>query len=370
MSKLFKPSQHTTQDGFTLLEMAIVMGVAGVLVASAAHAATQYFKIQKIDKTATAVETVQAALAAYKSAHGALPCPARRDVGRDSFEWGTATNCADTTTISLGSCADGLCIRAGREETPGNFLRVRVGAVPFKSLNIPASATRDGYGNALTYAVTEVLAVDSSTASGHKGGIDVVDGEEVSQLETAGTGEFFLFSHGRDGAGAYAYATGKQTPIACPAGSPEWKNCADTAPATFSAAAYSTAGGVNAADDVFAYSMPDMPQPAASAAIESLTLAGRVACPSGFDQAYQGDYVADDRGAMPVCTADDALRVVYLTNHYEMTANGSPMKLGARYYTQYGTYKTPGGMTAQPVMFRMGVGCTVCTPSSTPSASE
>jgi len=223
--------------GFTLIEMTIVLLIASVIMAAVLSFARPYFAQMRIDRTNDAVRATEIALRGYFNENGVYPCPAPLDALRGTAEDGTPSNCADPADPLLGP---GLTRVAGPN---GGF--VRIGAIPYRELNIPADATIDSEDNRLTYAVVEGA---TSLPLPVVGEIDVVDTGGVSILSELAF--YMFFSHGLDGKGSYTDA-GVANGIGCAGPAEDIENC--DGDAIFVAAQRSLGTPADYYDDVSPY---------------------------------------------------------------------------------------------------------------------
>lgn len=222
------------QKGYTLLEMAIVLAVAGTLLVTAMLAYKVYLTRKTLTQTETSTSMVIDALGNYLIQHGRYPCPARYDVVRGSANYGIEGNCNDTS-VAVGTCASGICVeeseRSDVDIDPDPLVttlitpRVRRGAVPFRTLGLPEEFAQDGYGMRLHYVLTEILA-DASTYQKANGGISIIDNQSTPEsiITPPATAHYLVFSSGPDKAGAYT-ANGGRMSIPCPAGTADAENC-------------------------------------------------------------------------------------------------------------------------------------------------
>lgn len=237
------PSRRT--GGYTLLEISIVMAVAGILLVSFIGVYKLWNKERIEEVTRANIETVVSSLSAYLVQTGSYPCPARLDVSRGDPLYGIADHidgagpdgedlsaCA-TNTPAVGTCADGVCVEQGERQvnlSPGmgapvmEFPRVRRGAVPFRQLGLPEKSALDGYGQRLMYAVTENLAVQE-TYRKDAGGISVVNQYDESMVQPPSSAHFIVFSVGPDGRGAYSMEGGAIKPCGEPDDRMDAVNC-------------------------------------------------------------------------------------------------------------------------------------------------
>lgn len=202
-------SRFQKQAGYTLLELAVVLLVAGMFFAATMKSYEIYHIQQRDDYTEFKRLKIDFALNDYKKRYGRYPCPASYTADRASLQYGYETNCTDTTTAP-GLCANGVCIeRSVRQVTLDDgslvYPRVRRGSIPFRVLNLTEDDSYDEFGGRFSYAVTELL-TDWETFDVERGGIDIIDGQapaEESMVEPPGSALYFVFSHGADLMGAY-----------------------------------------------------------------------------------------------------------------------------------------------------------------------
>jgi len=199
-----------SQLGYTLLEMAIVMSVLGLLMAAGTAAYNIYHKNKVERETVQNTSRVINAVSHFLIQNGRYPCPARADVGRGHAEYGMEGDCS-ITTLSPGNCANGICVEEGErlvnvDPSPGGTTmvlpRVRRGSIPFRVLSISEKESEDGFGLKLNYAVTETLAV-ASTYRKDAGGISLIDGADATVIDPPSSAHFVIFSAGQDRRGGY-----------------------------------------------------------------------------------------------------------------------------------------------------------------------
>lgn len=218
--------------GYTLIEMAIVMLVMGMLLVAFANAYNIYVKNQTQRVTVDNTNQVVNAIGHFLVQNGRYPCPARADAARDDADYGMEGDCEDTS-VAVGQCANGICIEEGDRDVnvnpnPGATTmvtpRIRRGAVPFRVLSIPEDQSEDGYKQKLNYAVTENLAV-ADTYRKDAGGISVLDVNDASAISPAASAHFVLFSSGEDARGAYTRYGQLKLPCLQPAQAMDAMNC-------------------------------------------------------------------------------------------------------------------------------------------------
>lgn len=252
--RIFSPPER----GYTLLEIAIVLMVTGLLTAAALGAYNIYVQAQAHKETQMHATLSSNALITFLSQYGRYPCPARLDADRSDPDYGMETDCADTS-IAPGACANGICIEESeRTVTPASGApftpRVRRGMLPFRQLNIPEDYAEDGYNARLEYAVTEQLAVVTTFEKTH-GGIAVIDGQSPARsvVTPPATAHFIIVSHGPDRRGSYT-KYGRRT-FPCTGAGLDVENCNTEADsrAVYRAAVASASGGAEHFDDIVRY---------------------------------------------------------------------------------------------------------------------
>ncbi len=202
--QLIKPS-HKNIKGYTLIGMAIAMGVAGLLIAGAAAGLTIHYHNQRIDASTTNTRKVVDAISNYLYVNGHYPCPAPSDFPSGTAGYGMPADCNNLTAVAGEfDPVERLWVEQSKRAGIGQVVR---GAVPFRVLNIPEYEARDPYGNRLEYAVTLGL---TSTANyrNDEGGISLIDAEGSDVLPIPDSLRFLVFSPGRDRVGGYSHEGG------------------------------------------------------------------------------------------------------------------------------------------------------------------
>lgn len=214
--------QYQNVKGFTLIEMAIVMIIGGILLSFMGSALLMYVEKSHVRDTEVRMEVIKDALQQYLNVNKRYPCVARRDIapgevpasGEKGFGREVDTDC--TAGVITGTA-----------RAPSTTPEIRIGAVPVRSLNLPDEMAFDGWGRRFTYAVTEDLA----SGGGPSGTLYTHDGGVISIEDTSGTAftseaHYVLISHGRTGDGAFTFNGNQTTP--CPdTATLDGENCND-----------------------------------------------------------------------------------------------------------------------------------------------
>jgi prepilin-type N-terminal cleavage/methylation domain-containing protein len=278
-----KPKNQNAQAGFTLIELSAVMAIFGLVIAGGAAAYNQWIKQQAADETRFNVSYAIHALTTYRDLYGHYPCPASLTVSLDNSTiataptpvvYGVATNCKATTAdfaLDIGLTKAGIARTTSTGVTaPFNYYNrdtkttvpqrpiIRIGMLPYRTLNLTEDQAYDGYRNRLFYAVTEQL-TDRAIFDALGGGISVLNEQDTSVIDPPHSAHFIIFSAGENEIGAFS--TGGVVIDPCSEGKEnekvqalERQNCNFETDTVFRAAQKSTAdGGRGGIDDVVAY---------------------------------------------------------------------------------------------------------------------
>lgn len=189
------PAEKTNQ-GFSLIEMCIILIVSGILITTLSVVYFQHISGRHLAETRKALNTAQSAMTEYRGRLGVYPCPADPEKGPGDAGFGEA------------DC--GLAPVNGRDaDGNGQPDKILIGAIPYNSMqpilrdvDLSAGNTIDGWGRKLTYAVTLSL-TDPVSYNDYHGAIAVEDENAKSVLNEPGTAHLILISHGNNGRGAY-----------------------------------------------------------------------------------------------------------------------------------------------------------------------
>lgn len=302
---VLRAALRSGSKGFSLLEMAVVTIIVGLVIAAFFPAYTLYQQNMAFQETKEDLKIVEAQIQFFRKKYGRYPLPAPYDAERGAVEYGYESDWngdgdalhaqpfelpsndfltnpdwddpndpnVATTTYPSSACTAGICIRVGNRQTldlnPADGTldtapRVRIGTIPFRSLDLDEGDVIDGYGNRLTYAVVERLA-RATTYSENGGAIAITDASGVSLIadddDAAGdsSAHFIVISHGPNGYGAFTRAG---EPRDCPASSGDLANtvCDNASgPAVFVVDQKNSVEGATEYDDLVASFVQELP---------------------------------------------------------------------------------------------------------------
>lgn len=164
-------------NGFTLVEMAIVLVIVGLLITGLIMPLAAQYDLKNYNETRARVATIKEAIVGFAIVNGRLPCPA-------------------DGTIASGTAGAGLEVCTATSVA---------GVVPWATMGLPET---DAWNRRITYHVTQSFtdgnpdACDTSTTSFALcsiGNITVTD----SSANIATNIPVIVISHGKNGLGAY-----------------------------------------------------------------------------------------------------------------------------------------------------------------------
>jgi prepilin-type N-terminal cleavage/methylation domain-containing protein len=179
MTRTIRPGSG--QLGFTLVEIAIVLALIGLLVGMMVIPLSTQVDQQRIGETQRKLDLIREAVLGFAVANGRLPCP--------------ATPATPNTTAG-----------AGTENKPAASCGIVEGVVPWATLGVPET---DAWNNRFTYRVTDIFADDAtggmlaSFALTDSGNITVNNGVVNGSIVVASSIPAIFVSHGKNGFGAY-----------------------------------------------------------------------------------------------------------------------------------------------------------------------
>ncbi len=213
----------TSRQGFSLVELSIVMIIVGYLLQLGIGVGSNYLEIKRYEETIEKLDLIEKALHNYVKLTGKLPCPAPGGASYLSTNFGIG----EPIQRVISNVTESRC--AGIQESPidtfgfgGHTVgKISRGVVPVHDLGLSNDVLYDGWGRRITYLVNS----DFTSVSGFSGGnrgitsiflVDPAAGGISSALNPTGPGHklvtddavMTLISHGKSGHGAWPRAGG------------------------------------------------------------------------------------------------------------------------------------------------------------------
>ena len=224
-----KKSNRARNSGFALIVVAILLILAGIVVAGSLPVRSDQMLMRE-NGTKEKLDAIRQAMAFYYTQNNSLyPCPAAR-LARGSANYGTSQAlCAGITPVSS---------------------TLLIGAVPVRTLNLPDSYMYDEWGNQFTYAIDIGQTTGTVTPGSNVLVVKDISGVVVSPVGSTSSCsklKYIVTSHGPDGYGAYGNSS---TQSACTAsvGSHDLENCDNDVEFRYDKWQY--ASGLKSYDDV------------------------------------------------------------------------------------------------------------------------
>ena len=245
------PSFFMSSGGYNLVMTSIALLVIGVILVTGMQAYAIYTKKQDSIRTQQVVANAVSKIQTFKETFGRYPCPSSLNAARSSATYGVE-DC--TTVITADTCSGGICATTGRT-IAAIAQPIRIGAIPFRLLQIEEKDVYDAYGSRLVYAMSTNQG-STATFADNIGAIGMVDETGQNLITPADTVDYVIISHGPNKRGGYT--RDGVTSIACVAGDLETKNCINMAsppvsPTKFASSQAYLAGTASNFDDTIEY---------------------------------------------------------------------------------------------------------------------
>ena len=355
--------RRRTGNGFTILEMTIVLMVIGIVLSMGLELGGEMNDKASRTKTRKILSDIESALSGYYQTHGRLPCPASLTAPSDDVDFGKPPIACTATPAGTEGVYD------VNSETPAVTAtkEVRIGAVPVRELNLPATHMTDAWGNRIAYAVIKGLAVDANSYQTYDDGIDTIGGntdDGAPDTDSSGAGDttgiirmqtkagtqityadkkimvpYLLVSHGRDGKGSFN-EDGGANPIACSGSNPDVENC-DRDDAIFvDEQMYDIEGDADYYDDFVRWRTKDRIEYDAASVVVN-TGSSLPTCTAGqiIESNADGQWVCADKGVPPGAIeafASNACPAGWLNANAQAVSRSTYSKLFSAIGTNFG----------------------------------
>lgn len=150
------PVHRSSQRGFSLIEISIVLIIAGLALGAGLAALGPQIKERRFTQTQSQLNSTADAILGFAMTNGRLPCPATpTSNGLEAFCTTATGGCVQTTDATTAGAQRGRC-------AAGAAVSVALGYVPARSMGLgdqnPNGVLVDAWAQTVTYAVSAVLA--------------------------------------------------------------------------------------------------------------------------------------------------------------------------------------------------------------------
>lgn len=213
--------------GFTLIEIALVLAVGGLLIASFSSYLLNFHNLAQQKDMRNRMSLITESVQEFLEVNGRMPCPASLTAAIDTADFGR-----EVSNESTPCNHDDISSVSGIVVSGSGANRVVHGAVPVRTLNLPDDYLFDAFGNRFTYAVTANQATTGLTFSDNDGAIIVNDSAgntivpDATAIPPIPGASFIVVSHGRNRHGGFTTEGAEYAP--CNGGTTnEQQNCND-----------------------------------------------------------------------------------------------------------------------------------------------
>ncbi len=214
---------HTSRNnGFTLVELAVVLVIFSVMLASILGFIPTLQKENEIANVKERLDKIQAAIDTFYSQNGYIPCAARIDDAPATANFGIATDCSAAFVVGTTEIAGAT----SNED-------LRIGAVPTRTLNLPDDFMYDSWNTRIAYVSVKQLSQTSALYTAYTSlqpdiiRIEDASGNRIHQANSATYSNvvaYTVISFGPNNKGAVNYLGTINPIVACSDGR-DVENC-------------------------------------------------------------------------------------------------------------------------------------------------
>lgn len=209
-------TKNLRRAGFSLLELSIVITIAGIMLYSIIAVGLSQIEAGKITATKDKLDKINIALTLFYKTNGYLPCPAPPAAAASSSTFGTQSRSG--SAVNTSSANGAACNATGILASTGTYPSVYMGVVPTRTISLPDDYMYDSWGNRITYTVSRYCVsapnYGSSTAypptpthTCYDGTTTTTNGNSITVRDlsnnTIATAAYAVISHGKNGVGAF-----------------------------------------------------------------------------------------------------------------------------------------------------------------------
>ncbi|MEM7617099.1 MAG: type II secretion system protein [Pseudomonadota bacterium] len=181
------------KQGFTLVELAIVLAIISILVGAVITVGLNSSKVIFLGQTNNKIEVIAAAIDDFVLVNKRLPCPANGVLASDEIALGDE--------FISGSSCDVTSDDGGLMSTTD----IIIGTLPYNALDIPKEYIFDGWDRRFSYVITRNLSLTVGTNNFYNSdGAIIIDNQHTLNTQTiSDNAAYVIISHGENGSGAF-----------------------------------------------------------------------------------------------------------------------------------------------------------------------
>lgn len=197
------PSIRDKNQGFTLIQISILLAVAAMLLAANLPGGDAGDYNQKVLDTIHKLDRIETAMQGFMASNGYRPCPAdgQYDVNNSNFGW----EAGHVATNTAGECVGGTpAAPMGPDSATG---KTYMGVIPTKSLGLPDDYAFDAWGRRISYVVDKRVTQNESCynmmATGTPGAVTIRYKDTTDAVVDNVNSTYAYIVHGPDAHGAW-----------------------------------------------------------------------------------------------------------------------------------------------------------------------
>lgn len=196
-------------NGFTLIELSVVIGIIALITAAGISMGSSMVDSARRTATNNRLDAIENALYAYRMANERLPCPTDASLATSNANYGIEAANKGVCTGGTPTANYSYTIPKGGTTLVAANTTVTEGAVPVKTLNLPAEFMYDAWGRKFAYAVwTPITAENAFVTNGIAPSCGGMTIENAGHGNRATSNLYTLVSYGPDGNGGYTQNSG------------------------------------------------------------------------------------------------------------------------------------------------------------------
>lgn len=213
--------QRGPRSGFTLLEMAVVITIVAIIIASAMTMGNRWITAERYRVTNRNFDAIERAMLTHLRTYRRLPCPSDISLTPGNGQFGVEA-------ANPGPCTGGV---PAANFSSGNTV---MGGLPTQALDLPASMMTDGWGRKIMYAIDmRMTRLDSADNYPYNESVAIgsirvdarlANGTTVERNSASNRAVYLLLSYGPNGHGSFLPKSNARL-WAGSTDADEWNNC-------------------------------------------------------------------------------------------------------------------------------------------------